>query len=283
MLARRLPTILPELSIAEALEVTRIYSVAGLLPPEQPLIQTRPFRAPHHTISSAGMVGGGRIPRPGEISLAHTGVLFLDEFPEFHRDVLEVLRQPLEEGKVTVSRVNATLTYPARFMLVASMNPCPCGFFGDPVRECSCTPYQVQKYRNKVSGPLLDRIDLHLEVPRLEYNEIAGGGPAETSRDIARRVRIARQIQEERFATQEKFRFNAAMTPAQVRKYCILGKEARALVRQAFQKLGLSARAHDRILKLARTIADLDQEREIKLEHLAEALQYRQLDQNLWG
>jgi magnesium chelatase family protein len=283
MLARRLPTILPELSFAEALEVTRIYSIAGLLPAEEPLIQTRPFRAPHHTISSAGMVGGGRVPRPGEISLAHTGVLFLDEFPEFNRDVLEVLRQPLEEGKVTVSRVNATLTYPARFMLIASMNPCPCGYFADPLRECSCTPYQVQKYRNKVSGPLLDRIDLHLEVPRLEYNEIAGESPAESSQEIARRVGIARQIQEERFAAQEKFRFNAAMTPAQVRKYCTLGREAKTLMRQAFQKLGLSARAHDRILKLARTIADLEQEAEIRVEHLAEALQYRQMDQSLWG
>jgi magnesium chelatase family protein len=283
MLARRLPTILPELSFAEAMEVTRIYSIAGLLPPEQPLIRTRPFRAPHHTISTAGMVGGGRIPRPGEISLAHTGVLFLDEFPEFHRDVLEVLRQPLEEGRVTVARVNATLTYPARFMLVASMNPCPCGYYSDPLRECSCTPYQVQKYRNKVSGPLLDRIDLHLEVPRLDYNEIVGVIPAETSQEIARRVKVARQIQQERFASQEKFCYNAAMTAAQVRKHCTLGREAKALMRQAFQKLGLSARAHDRILKLARTIADLAQEREIKVEHVAEALQYRQLDQSLWG
>ncbi|NLJ34570.1 MAG: YifB family Mg chelatase-like AAA ATPase [Firmicutes bacterium] len=283
MLARRLPTILPAMSFQESLEVTRIYSVAGLLPAKQPLISNRPFRAPHHTISNAGMVGGGRIPRPGEISLAHTGVLFLDELPEFNRDVLEVLRQPLEEGTVTISRVNASLTYPARFILVTAMNPCSCGFFADPVRECSCTPYQVQKYRSKISGPLLDRIDIHIEVPRLKYNEMVVHTPAESSRIIAQRVHKARLIQEERFSSIDtRQKFNAVMTVPMVRKYCTLGKEARALLRQAFQKLGLSARAHDRILKLARTISDLEEKANIRVEHVAEALQYRHLDQKIW-
>lgn len=283
MLARRLPTILPKISFPESLEVTRIYSVAGLLPTKQPLINTRPFRAPHHTISYAGMVGGGRVPLPGEICLAHTGVLFLDELPEFNRDVLEVLRQPLEEGTVTISRANATLTYPARFMLVTAMNPCNCGYFGDPLRECSCTPYQVQRYRSKISGPLLDRIDLHIEVPRLEYNEMAVNTPAESSQVIAQRVHKARLIQQERFSsTTAERRFNAVMAVPLLRKYCPLNKEARGLMRQAFQKLGLSARAHDRILKLARTIADLEQEANILVEHVAEALQYRHLDQRLW-
>ncbi len=283
MLARRLPGILPKISFSESLEVTRIYSVAGLLPSKQPLINTRPFRDPHHTISYAGMVGGGRIPLPGEISLAHTGVLFLDEFPEFNRDVLEVLRQPLEEGTVTISRANATLTYPARFMLLTAMNPCNCGYFGDSLRECSCTPYQVQRYRSKISGPLLDRIDLHIEVPRLKYNEIAVNTPAEPSQVIAQRVHNARLIQQERFSsTAGEQKFNALMTVPMMRKYCPLKKEARDLMRQAFQKLGLSARAHDRILKLARTIADLEQETNILVEHVAEALQYRHLDQRLW-
>jgi magnesium chelatase family protein len=277
MLARRLPTILPELSFAESLDVTRIYSTAGLLPPGQPLIITRPFRAPHHTISNAGMVGGGRVPRPGEISLAHSGVLFLDEFPEFHRDVLEVLRQPLEDGVVTIARVNATFTYPARFMLIASMNPCPCGYYGDQIKECSCTPYQIQKYRGKVSGPILDRIDIHLEVPRLAYQEMIDVMPGESSQLIRERVLAARRLQEERFA-RSKIPYNAAMTHRQVRTYCQLDRESQSLLQHAFQRLGLSARAHDRILKLARTIADLEQTRDIKIEHIAEAIQYRQLD-----
>ena len=272
MLARCLPGILPDLTFEEALEVTKIHSLAGLLAPGRPLVTRRPFRAPHHGTSAAAMVGGGRYPRPGEISLAHHGVLFLDEFPEFPKEVLESLRQPLEDGVITVSRVNAAVTYPAGFILIAAKNPCPCGYWGDPVKECTCTPLQVQRYANRISGPLLDRIDLHLEVPRLDFRELDESPPGEPSRLIKQRVNKARLVQRERFGRPA---CNARMTPAEVRKYCPLTRDARALLQAAFRQLGLSNRAHDRVLKVARTIADLEGSAAIGTAHLAEAIQYR--------
>ncbi|MEW6274537.1 MAG: YifB family Mg chelatase-like AAA ATPase [Bacillota bacterium] len=275
MLARRLPGILPDLTFEEAVEVTKIHSLAGLLTPEQPVVTRRPFRAPHHSASAVALVGGGRFPRPGEISLAHHGVLFLDELPEFPKDVLESLRQPLEDKIITISRVNAAVTYPASFILVGAMNPCPCGFYGDPARNCTCTPYQVQRYVNRISGPLLDRIDIHLEVPRLDYRELSELAPGEPSSAIKQRVNKAGLIQRERFGSAA---CNARMTPAQVRKHCSLTREAKTLFQAAFRQLNFSNRAHDRILKVARTIADLDGSNVIGSAHLAEAIQYRSLE-----
>ncbi|HHY92018.1 MAG TPA: YifB family Mg chelatase-like AAA ATPase [Firmicutes bacterium] len=278
MLARRLPSILPALTFEEALELSQIYSVAGLLNDSNSLITQRPFRAPHHTISTAGLVGGGRLPRPGEITLAHLGVLFLDEFPEFSRSILEALRQPLEDGIVTISRAQASFTYPARPLVVAASNPCPCGFFGDSSRACTCTPYAIQRYRARVSGPVLDRLDLHVEVPRVAYDDLAASAAGtESSAAIRERVEAARDIQRARFAGSPT-RCNAEMTPAELARSCWLDKEGQALLRAAYTRLGLSARAHNRILKVARTIADLAGTQHIAAEHVAEALQYRALD-----
>lgn len=277
MLAKRIPTILPPLAVNEALEVTKLYSVTGLLDGKRTLVTTRPFRSPHHTTSDIGIIGGGRIPRPGEVSLAHLGVLFLDEFPEFERNVLEVLRQPLEDGKVTISRAHSTLTYPAQFMLVAAMNPCPCGNYMDPVKTCTCTPYKVQHYWSKLSGPLLDRIDLHVEVPRLKNEELAAQPDGEPSKVIRERVAKARQVQQERFKGTETF-CNARMTPKQMKEFCVLDREAEGLLKSAILHLQLSGRAYDRIVKVSRTIADLDNSEAIQSRHIAEATQYRSLD-----
>ncbi|MFN3477366.1 MAG: YifB family Mg chelatase-like AAA ATPase, partial [Candidatus Methylomirabilales bacterium] len=277
MLAKRFPTILPPLSIEEAIVTTKIWSVAGLLPPRTALLGTRPFRSPHHTISDAGLIGGGTIPRPGEISLAHNGVLFLDELLEFHRSALEVLRQPLEDGKVTISRALSSLTYPARVIFIAAMNSCPCGFLGDPRKACVCTPAEIQRYRSRLSGPLLDRIDLHVEVPPLRYRELSGEASGEPSAVIRERVKRARQIQQERFKKTKIF-CNAHMTSRQIKRYCQIGEEGQRLLEAAMERLGLSARAYDRILKVARTIADLEQRDVISPQHLAEAIQYRSLD-----
>ncbi|HBX22340.1 MAG TPA: ATP-binding protein [Desulfotomaculum sp.] len=280
MLARRLPGILPDMLQEEALDVTKLYSLAGLLPPGRPLITARPFRSPHHTVSTSALVGGGRFPRPGEISLAHRGVLFLDEMAEFKRDALEALRQPLEDGTVTVSRVHSTVTFPARIMLVASMNPCPCGFLGDPERECGCSPLQVQRYLQRLSGPMLDRIDLHIDVPRLKFHELEQVQPGEHSVTIRRRVQRAREIQAQRFGGA---RCNAEMTPAQIKKFCGLDDETRNLLRSAFDRLQLSARAHNKIIKVARTLADLAEREDIRVEHVAEAVQYRSMERKYWG
>ena len=258
MLAKRMATILPPLTFAEALETTKIHSVAGVLDASSGLVGTRPFRSPHHTISDAGLIGGGMIPRPGEVSLAHNGVLFLDELPEFPRNVLEVMRQPLEDGTVTIARAAMSLTFPARFMLVAAMNPCPCGYFNDRVRECHCTPMMIQRYVSKISGPLLDRIDIHIDVPSVNYRELRGGSTPESSADIRRRVIQAREVQLERFhAGKERMYANAQMGSREIRKYCELGTDSEHLLERAMMKQGLSARAHDRILKVSRTIADL--------------------------
>jgi len=284
LLARALPGILPRMSIDEALDVTRIYSVADQLPPDTPLIQSRPFRAPHHTISHAGLVGGGHIPHPGEISLAHRGVLFLDELPEFGQRVLEVLRQPIEDKIVTISRANGTLTFPANFQLVAAMNPCPCGYYGDPYRACTCSQGTVTKYQKRISGPLLDRIDIHVEVPRVDYDKLSDNRLGEPSAVIQARVEKARQIQRKRFETlaanpeangTQPVTCNADMTPAEVRQFCALDDTCRNLMRAAMSQFQLSARAYHRVLKLARTIADLAGAEQIGPSHLAEALQYR--------
>ena len=281
LLARCLPGIMPTLTFEECLDITKIYSISGLLPSQQPIINQRPFRAPHHSASQASIIGGGRIPTPGEVSLSYHGVLFMDEFPEFPKDVLEALRQPLEEGKVTVSRVAAQLTYPAKFLLVSAMNPCPCGYYGDLIKECTCTPYMAQKYRNKVSGPLLDRIDLHLEIPRLEFQQLQSEALEEDSATIRQRVERARLIQLERFKNMSIFT-NSEMKTQDVRKFCNLKNESKDLLKQAFDKLGFTARAHDRIIKVARTIADLDAKEQIDIQHLAEAIQYRSLDRKIW-
>jgi magnesium chelatase family protein len=274
LLARSLPSILPSLSREDAIEVTKIYSVAGLLPAGQPLIRDRPFRAPHHTISYAGLVGGGRFPRPGEISLAHRGVLFLDELPEFGSNVLEVLRQPLEDRIVTISRASGAITYPASFVLVGAMNPCPCGFLGDPVRECTCSASSITRYQKRISGPLLDRIDIHLEVPRIEYEKLSDARAGEPSRVIRQRVEAARHRQHLRLQETD-CRANSDMGAREVQRYCTLDAAGEALMRSAMRQLQLSARSYHRILKLARTIADLAGEEEIHAHHLAEALQYR--------
>jgi len=282
MLARRIPTILPPMTLEEALETTRIHSIAGVLPVDQPIVARRPFRAPHHTISDAGLLGGGSMPLPGEVSLAHNGVLFLDELPEFHRNVLEVLRQPLEDGVVNISRAAVSLSYPCRFMLVAAMNPCPCGYYGDPRRECRCTPQQLQRYRNRISGPLLDRIDIHVEVPAVSYAELSSLAPGESSREIRERVVRARRIQEERFAGDPGVNCNADMGAKQIQKYCRVQGSAAALLKEAMVRMHFSARAYNRILKVARTVADLDGSLEVEEEHIAEAIQYRTLDRQYW-
>jgi magnesium chelatase family protein len=280
MLARRIPTILPPLGFEEAIECTRIHSVAGLTE-RRGLVTRRPFRSPHHTISDAGLIGGGTVPRPGEVSLAHNGVLFLDELPEFDRSVLEVLRQPLEDGRVTISRAAMTLTFPSRFMLACAMNPCACGFFNDPTRECKCTPLQIQRYVSKISGPLLDRIDIHVDVPAVKFKELASDMAAEGSTEIRNRVVEARRIQQERFSGERIFS-NAQMTPRLIRKHCVIDATAKALLEAAITRLGLSARAYDRILKVSRTLADLEGKAEIETTHVSEAIQYRTLDRNYW-
>jgi len=284
MLAKRLPSILAPLSFAEALETTKIHSVAGVLDSEAGLVTQRPFRAPHHTISDAGLIGGGAIPRPGEVSLAHNGVLFLDELPEFPRNVLEVMRQPLEDRSVTIARASMSLSFPSAFMLAAAMNPCPCGYFNDKSRECHCTPPLIQRYVAKVSGPLLDRIDIHIEVPAVQYRELRGGAASESSAVIRGRVLKARERQRERFLTaKEKIYSNAQMGTRQIRTFCELGADAEKLLERAMQQQGLTARAHDRILKVARTIADLDGAESLTVGHIAEAIQYRTLDRSYWS
>ena len=295
MLAKRLPSILTALRFEEALETTKIHSVAGILNRDEGLVTHRPFRSPHHTVSDAGLIGGGMIPRPGEVSLAHNGLLFLDELPEFPRNVLEVLRQPLEDGTVTISRAAMSLSFPARFMLAAAMNPCPCGYFNDKSRECMCTPPMIQRYVSKVSGPLLDRIDIHIEVPAVQYKELRGGVSAEGSAEIRARVLAAREIQHARFletptrtkpssrAPSRAIFANAQMSTQQIRTFCELSTDAERLLERAMQQQGLSARAHDRILKVARTIADLEAAPSITVPHIAEAIQYRTLDRSYWS
>jgi magnesium chelatase family protein len=284
MLAKRLPSILAPLSFDEALETTKIHSVAGVLDAAAGLVTQRPFRSPHHTISDAGLIGGGMVPRPGEVSLAHNGLLFLDELPEFPRNVLEVMRQPLEDHTVTIARASMSLSFPARFMLAAAMNPCPCGFFNDKSRECLCTPPMIQRYVSKVSGPLLDRIDIHIEVPAVQYKELRGGAAAEGSSEIRDRVLSARERQRNRFRQHgEKIYSNAQMTTRQIRAYCELPPDAERLLERAMQQQGLTARAHDRILKVARTIADLEGAESLAVPHLAEAIQYRTLDRSYWS
>jgi len=281
MLSKRLPTILPPMTFDEALETTRIHSVAGLLKEGQPLLARRPFRSPHHTISDVALIGGGQIPKPGEVSLSHNGVLFLDELPEFKRNVLEVLRQPMENGEVTVSRAVASITYPASFMLVSAMNPCPCGYFGDTRHQCTCTPGLIQRYRRRVSGPLLDRIDIHIEVPAVPYKDLSTEYSGERSDVIRERVVMARNIQSVRFKS-DKIYCNGQMKTRHIRKYCILKPEAQSLLDTAMQKLSLSARAYARILKLSRTIADLEPSERIDSHHISEAIQYRTLDMGIF-
>ncbi len=280
MLAQRLPGILPPLTLDEAIESTRIHSVAGLLRPGQALLSVRPFRAPHHSISDAGLIGGGTVPRPGEVSLAHNGVLFLDELPEYRRNVLESLRQPLEEGTISITRVSAALTYPARVMLVAAMNPCPCGFLGDRIRPCVCSPAQIQRYRTRVSGPLLDRIDLHVEVPAVPFRDLAADEQGEESASVRERVMRARARQVERYHGSRAHN-NAQLRTNQIRKHCRIDGPGRTLIEQAVARLGLSARAYMRILKVSRTIADLEQRDSIAAEYVAEAIQYRSLDRQV--
>ena len=282
MLAKRLPTILPPLEFEAALELTKIYSVAGLTG-RSGLVTSRPFRSPHHTISDAGLIGGGAMPRPGEVSLAHHGVLFLDELPEFDRSVLEVLRQPLEDQRVTISRASMSLTFPSSFMLAAAMNPCPCGFWNDPTRECRCTPLQIQRYVGRISGPLLDRIDIHIDVPAVRFKELRGDGPPEQegSAEIRERVVAARERQRERFRGEGIFS-NAQMTPRLIRRFCRIDAESERLLESAMARLGLSARAYDRILKVSRTIADLESNEEIRSQDVAEAVGYRSLDRTYW-
>jgi magnesium chelatase family protein len=283
MLAKRLPTILPPLNIQEALETTKIHSVAGKLQPDSMLVARRPFRSPHHTISDMALVGGGGLPQPGEISLAHNGVLFLDELPEFRRSVLEVMRQPMEERRVNISRARMSIDFPASFMLLASMNPCPCGFYNHPERACSCPPGAVQKYLNRISGPLLDRIDLHVEVTPVGFNELSSSDAGETSATIRERVIRAREKQYRRFSDQPGIYANAQMDSGLLKKICVIEKAGSILLKSAMEKLNLSARAYDRILKVSRTIADLDETEEIRTEHLAEAIQYRSLDRESWA
>jgi len=281
MLAKRLPTILPELTAEESIETTRIYSASGRLDSGCPLLATRPFRDPHHTISEAGLVGGGSVPTPGEISLAHNGVLFLDELPEFNRRTLEVLRQPLEDGAVTIARAHASTKFPANFMLVAALNPCPCGYRNDPRRQCNCTIPQIERYMGKISGPLVDRIDIQIEVPAVPFHELSSRTPGTTSAQMRRQVAAARTIQAERFRNTTT-RHNADMTHRQIRRYCALDGQGQSLLKAAVSELGLSARAHDKILRVARTIADLEGSGRILPEHLSEAINYRMLDRQLW-
>jgi len=281
MLSKRLPSILPPMTYEESIETTKIYSIAGQMPPQVSLIRQRPFRSPHHTISPAGLSGGGKIPGPGEISLAHNGVLFLDELPEFSRQAMEVLRQPIEDGQITISRVNGTLSFPCSVTLVAAMNPCPCGFYGHPTKPCTCSQAAAEKYLAKISGPMLDRIDLHIEVPPVEYEELTGKGEEEPSSAIRERVCAAREMQRKRFSG-SSCTCNARMTPAMLREFCQLNDAANALLKKAFERMGLSARGYDRILKVARTIADMDRSEDIRSNHIAEAVQYRGLDRKYW-
>lgn len=282
MISKRIPSILPPMSLTESLETTKIHSIAGRLKPNQALIATRPFRAPHHTISDVGLLGGGTHPSPGEVSMAHNGVLFLDEFPEFQRSVLEVMRQPLEDGEVTIARSAATSTFPSRFMLVASMNPCPCGYAGDPRRECRCTSQQITRYRNRISGPLLDRIDIHIEVPSLAYNQLAGLEKGESSADIRKRIIRARTVQQMRYAASEQIHCNSDMGAKEVQAHCQLTDSAAQILKIAMMEYNFSARAYDRILKVGRTIADLAESAEIEEFHIQEAVQLRMLDRQLW-
>lgn len=281
MMARRIPSILPDLSFEEALETTKIHSVAGVLSKESSIITTRPFRAPHHTISSVSLVGGGRIPKPGEISLAHNGVLFLDELPEFNKNTLEVMRGPLEDKIISISRVNATLSYPCNFMLIASMNPCPCGFLGSKEKNCTCSPQAISRYIGKISGPLLDRIDIQIEATPVKYQKLDSEEQAENSETIKERVDSARKIQQERYKDC-KIYSNSQLTPKLIEKYCKLDAEGKAILKSAFERLGLSARAYGRILKVARTVADLSGSINIEKNHIAEAIQYRSLDKKYW-
>lgn len=277
MLARRLPSILPEMSFEESLEVTKIYSIAGLLKDKLCLVTQRPFRSPHHTMSAASLIGGGRVPHPGEVSLSHYGVLFLDEMPEFPKNVLEVLRQPLEDECVTISRVSGTITYPAKFIMVSSINPCPCGFYGDESGRCSCSPVQIKNYLGKISGPLMDRIDLHIEVPSVNFNDISGSSKGESSASIKKRINKARRLQLERYKNDGIY-FNSQLKPKQMAAYCSIERKEKELLKTAFDRFNLSARAYNRILKVARTIADLEGSEGIKLDHIAEAIQHRSLD-----
>ena len=282
MLAKRLPGILPEMTFEESIETTKIHSVAGVLNKNKPFVTERPFRSPHHTVSAAGIAGGGTVPKPGEISLAHNGVLFLDELPEFKRDVMEGLRQPLEDGKVTISRVAGSLTYPSSIMLVGAMNPCPCGFFGHPARECICSANAVHKYLNRISGPMLDRLDLHVEVPPVDYTSLSSERNEETSAQIRERVNKARKIQQERYKG-TGVTCNARLTPALLKKFCIMSDDASAYLKLSFERLGMSARAYDRILKVARTVADLDGCEIIQKSHIFTAISFRSLDRKYWG
>ena len=282
MLAKRLPSILPPLTFDEALETTKIHSIAGILQKNKAIITERPFRSPHHTVSDAALVGGGSFPKPGEVSFAHFGVLFLDELPEFKKNVLEVLRQPLEDARVTVSRSKLSLEFPANFMLAAAMNPCPCGYYTDPNKECTCTLPSIQKYMAKISGPLLDRIDIHIEVPAVKYKELSSKSNGEKSEEIRRRVIAARQVQLERFKDLKHVFNNGDMGSKEVRSYCKLDEQGEELLKMAMTKLGLSARAYDRILKVSRTIADLEKSENILAHHISEAIQYRSLDRELW-
>jgi len=281
MLAKRLPSIMPEMTIEESLETTKIHSVSGLIPAKGSIVRTRPFRTPHHTASDISLVGGGTIPRPGEVSLAHNGVLFMDELPEFHRNVLEGLRQPLEDGYVIVSRINSIVRFPSKFMLVCAMNPCPCGYLTDTKRECHCTPNQIQKYMSKVSGPLLDRIDIHIEVPSVKYKDLSDETSGEKSEIIRERVMLARDIQLKRFKDDGIFA-NSNMSHKLVRKYCRLDDISMDLLKMAITELGFSARCYDKILKVSRTIADLGGKENISPDHISEAIQYRSLDRNMW-
>lgn len=282
MLAKRLPGILPDMTFEESIETTKIHSIAGVLDNKNPFVSVRPFRSPHHTVSVAGISGGGAVPKPGEISLAHNGVLFLDELPEFRRDVMEALRQPIEDGKVTISRVAGTLTYPSSIMLVAAMNPCPCGFFGHPTKNCTCSPQAVNKYLNKISGPMLDRIDLHVEVPPVDYAALSSTSKEETSAQIKQRVDKARKIQQERYKG-TGITCNADLTPALLKKFCHLTDDASKYLELSFERLGMSARAYDRILKVARTIADLDNSKTIEKQHIFSAISFRSLDRKYWN
>ncbi len=277
MMARRIPTILPDLQLEESIATTKVYSTAGLLPSDMPLVVNRPFRSPHHTISDAGLIGGGQVPRPGEVSLAHNGVLFLDELAEFRKNVLEVMRQPLEDGSVTIARAASSLRFPADFMLVAAMNPCPCGFLGDPVKECICTPLQIQRYQSRISGPLLDRIDIQVEVPPVRVADIERAEQGESSGTIRGRVNGARKIQNDRFTGEQDIHCNAQMSSRLLKKYCPLDPSTTTLLHQAIDRLGLSARAYTRILKIGRTIADLEGTDKISANHIAEAIQYRRM------
>ncbi|MCD7872640.1 MAG: YifB family Mg chelatase-like AAA ATPase [Clostridiales bacterium] len=282
MLAKRLPSILPKMTFEEQLETTKLYSIAGELPDNVQLIRKRPFRSPHHTISAQGLAGGGQTPRPGEISLSHNGVIFMDEFPEFDRRAKEALRQPLEDGKITIARSTGTVSYPSNIMLVAAMNPCPCGYFGHPTKECVCTEAAKKRYRDKISGPILDRIDIHIEVEPVDYEKLSSKEPEESSEEIRKRVNKAREIQRKRFAGTD-ISCNAKMSPKVTKEYCVLSDEASDLLKSAFEKLGLSARAYDKILRIARTIADLEESENIETGHIAQAIQYRSLDRKYWA